>query len=217
MNRTVIIVSGGSIHDSFATKFIKEVNPMYIIGVDSGLNFLQRNQILPTHIVGDFDSVQPDVIRKYKEDGTIPIYELNPVKDASDTEVALRLALELGVEKIWILGATGSRLDHVMANIQILKIAMDAGVKAWLVDEYNQISLWEKEIHIHKSECFGTYFSLFPFGNEVKDVSIEGAKYPLFQYHMTNCESRCVSNECCEEEVVITFSEGTMILIETRE
>ena len=36
-------------------------------------------------------------------------------------------------------------------------------------------------------------------------------------YQMTNGESRCVSNERAEEEVVITFSEGVMILMETKE
>ena len=217
MNKTCIIVSGGSVNDSFATKFIREKKAAYVIGVDSGLDFLHRNQISPTHIVGDFDSVQPEVIAQYKKEENIPIYELHPVKDASDTEVALRLALEMGIKELWILGATGSRLDHVMANMQILKVALDAGVKAWIVDENNRISLWDDEIRIHKKECFGTYFSLFPFGNEIQDISIKGAKYPLSQYHMTNNESRCVSNEFCDEEVIITFSEGIIILIESRD
>lgn len=217
MNNTGIIVSGGSIDDSFATRFIEESNASYIIGVDSGLHFLQRNQIVPTHIVGDFDSVQPKVIAQYKKCSNISIHELHPVKDASDTEVALRLALDLGVKELWILGATGSRLDHVMANIQILKIALDAGVKAWIVDTCNRISLCENEIRILKEDSFGAYFSLFPFGDEVKDVSIQGAKYPLSKYRMTNNESRCVSNEICDSEVIITFGEGIMILMETRD
>ena len=217
MNKKGIIVSGGSIDDVFARKFIQDIGPSYIIGVDKGLEFLNRNQIEPTHIVGDFDSVKAEIIAQYKKNGSIPIHELHPVKDASDTEFALQLALELGVERLWILGATGSRLDHVMANIQILKIAMDAGVKTWLVDSNNQISLWEKEIRIQKENCFGTYFSLFPLGSEVNRVSIVGAKYPLTEYHMTNDESRCVSNELKDEEVIITFPEGIVVLMETRD
>jgi thiamine pyrophosphokinase len=161
--------------------------------------------------------VKPEVIAHYKEQATIPVREFNPVKDATDTEIAVRLAIELGVNELWILGATGTRLDHVMANIQVLKIALDAGVKAWIVDEHNRISLWKNEIFLLDETRFGTYFSIFPFGTEVKEVSIKGAKYPLTNYHMTNENSRCVSNERTDKEVVITFSEGIVILMETRD
>ena len=217
MSKRCVIVSGGSIDDSFAIQMIERLKPDYVIGVDSGLNFLYRNQIMPSHIVGDFDSVDPRIIQYYKDNTSIPIREFNPVKDATDTEIAVRLAIELGIQKLWILGATGTRLDHVFGNIQILKIALDHGIRAWIVDPFNCISLWEKEIRLKDKEAFGTYFSLFPFGERVKDVSIMGAKYPLINYQMTNGESRCVSNERAEEEVVITFSEGVMILMETKE
>lgn len=210
-------MSGGAIQDEFAMQLIQDVTPEYIVAVDSGLNFIYRNQVVPTHIVGDFDSVKPEVIAHYKEQATIPVREFNPVKDATDTEIAVRLAIELGVNELWILGATGTRLDHVMANIQVLKIALDAGVKAWIVDEHNRISLWKNEIFLLDETRFGTYFSIFPFGTEVKEVSIKGAKYPLVKYHMTNENSRCVSNERADKEVVITFSEGIVILMETRD
>lgn len=217
MNKTGVIISGGSINDAFAVEMINEIQPEYVIGVDSGLEFLYRNQIVPTHIVGDFDSVNPAIIAHYKEQSSVPIQEFNPMKDATDTEIAMRLAVELGVKKLWILGATGTRLDHVMANIQILRIALDQGIEAYIVDECNRISLWDKEICLRRQESFGTYFSLLPFGDVVQNVSIEGAKYPLSDYRMTNHESRCVSNEFQEEEVRISFSDGIVILMETRD
>ena len=217
MNKKAVIVSGGSIQDAFALQMLNEIQPAYVIGVDSGLAFLYRNQVEPTHIVGDFDSVDPEVIAYYKNKTDIPIREFNPVKDATDTEIGARLALELGADVLYLFGATGTRLDHVLANIQMLKIALDAGVKAYLVDECNRISLWNEEVTLSKEESFGTYFSIFPFGDSVEKVSITGAKYPLNEYHLTNRESRCVSNEVAEEEVHITFSDGILILMETRD
>jgi thiamine pyrophosphokinase len=217
MNKIGIIVSGGSVHDAFAAQVIENVNPGVLIGVDSGLEFLYRNQISPTHIVGDFDSVDKTVIAYYKEQSNIPIREFNPVKDATDTEIALRLAIELGVKKLYILGATGTRLDHVMSNIQILKIALDAGVETYLWDDCNRISLWDKDIYLEKRSAFGKYFSIFPFGGEVCDVTIEGAKYPLKDYRMTPYESRTVSNEMQDAIVKITFSKGYVILMETQD
>jgi len=217
MNKKGVIVSGGSINDSFAMQMIENIKPDYVIGVDSGLNFLYRNQLVPTHIVGDFDSVSPEVIAHYKSMKDIPIREFNPVKDATDTEIAVCLAAELGVKELYLLGATGTRLDHVMANIQILKLALDQGVKAYILDECNRISIWEKEIRLCESERFGKYFSLFPLGGVAPDVSIEGAEYPLEHYRMSPFESRCVSNEYKDDEVVITFPQGTIVLMETRD
>lgn len=217
MNKKGIIVSGGSINDAFAMEMIKKLEPDYVIGVDGGLHFLYRNQVVPTHIVGDFDSVSSEVISHYKAKPDISIHEFNPVKDATDTEIAVRLAIELGVKRLWILGATGTRLDHVMANIQILKIAFDHGIQAYILDECNRISVWKKEICLSRKEGFGTYFSLFPLEGTVEDLSIEGAKYPLSHYRMCACESRCVSNEYQNEEVKITFPKGMIILMETKD
>jgi thiamine pyrophosphokinase len=171
---------------------------------------------MPTHIVGDFDSVDEEVIAFYKGQVQIPIREFNPVKDATDTEIALRLSLELGSEKVWMLGATGTRLDHVWANVQILRIAHEANVEAYILDECNRISLWENRIELKKAEAFGTYFSIFPFDGDVEDVCIVGAKYPLEHFRVTANESRCVSNEVIED-VTITFSDGLLILMETRD
>ena len=217
MNKKGLVISGGTIEDAFAMQMIEEFMPDYIIGVDSGLNFLYRNQVTPTHIVGDFDSVDSKVISYYRGCTNVPIREFNPVKDATDTEIGVRLAIELGAEEIILLGATGTRLDHVMSNIQILKIALDNSVKAYLLDSCNRISLWKDEITLLKSKQYGKYFSLFPFGGTVKNLSIKGAKYPLEGYCMTPYESRTVSNELQDEEVFITFPGGMVILMETRD
>lgn len=217
MNNVGIIVSGGTIDRDFALEQIKDINAEIIIGVDSGLEFLYQNQIVPTHIVGDFDSVNTEILNLYRDNAQIPIRQFNPVKDATDTEIAVRLAMELGVKQLWILGATGTRLDHVWANVQVLKIAHDAGVKAYILDKCNRISLVEKETCLSKEKSFGPFFSVFPLGGEVKGLSIKGAKYPLEDDTLCPYGSLTVSNQFVEEEVRITFPEGVIILMETRD
>lgn len=212
-----MIVSGGLIEDEFALEMIRKIQPEYMIGVDRGLEFLYRSEILPTYIVGDFDSVSPEVIAYYRAETKVPVREFNPVKDASDTEIAVRMAAALGVEELYLLGATGTRLDHVMANIQVLKIAHDAGVEAYILDKYNRISLMEREKTLSREKQFGTYFSVFPLGGTVNNFSIEGAKYPLRYHTLTPYDSLCVSNEIADEEVKFTFSDGIVILMETRD
>ena len=43
MNKTGIIVSGGTIDRDFALEQLKNSNPEIVIGVDSGLDFLYHN------------------------------------------------------------------------------------------------------------------------------------------------------------------------------
>ena len=217
MNKTGIIISGGTIQEDFTLQTLEKIQADYVIGVDRGLEFLYKHQLVPTHVVGDFDIVDPQVIGFYETQTQVPIRRFRPEKDASDTEIAVRLAIELGVRKLWILGGIGTRLDHVMANIQVLKIAHDCGVKAYLLDAYNRISLAVKEVCISRANCFGDYFSVFPFGRVVEDISIEGAKYPLSHYRLCPNSSMCVSNEMKETQVKITFPTGTIILMETRD
>lgn len=217
MNKKAIIISGGTIDDKFVLQILDGKQPEYVIGVDKGVEFLYRHEIVPTHIVGDFDSVDTEVISFYERETNVPIRKFQPEKDASDTEIALRLSIELGTKEVWICGGTGTRLDHVMANIQTLSIAHAHGVQAYLVDMNNRISLHEKAVSLLKKNAFGTYFSIFPFAGIVEDISIEGAKYPLSHYRLCPNSSMCVSNEIQEEEVRIVFPEGMILLIEARE
>ena len=217
MNKIGIIISGGAIKAPFTLEFFKKISADVFIAVDRGLEFLYQEGLVPTHIVGDFDSIDPKVISYYKESTQIPIREFNPVKDASDTEIAIRLAIELGVQELWILGGTGTRLDHVMANIQSLKIAANAGVKAYLLDDHNRISLLEEAAVLDKATAFGKYFSLFSLGGSVQGLTVRGAKYPLTNHTLEPYDSLSVSNQFAEEQVTIEFQNGTIILMETRD
>jgi len=217
MNKIGIIISGGAVEAPFTLDFLGSVSANVYIAVDRGLEFFYKHKIVPTHIVGDFDSIDPKVISYYKEEAQIPIREYNPVKDASDTEIAIRLAMELGVEELWILGGTGTRLDHVWANIQSLKIAKDAGVKAHLVDSHNRISLTEEFTVLFREEAFGKYFSLFSLGGSVEGLTVCGAKYPLTNHTLEPYDSLSVSNQFAEDKVTIKYESGTLILMETRD
>lgn len=217
MNKRTVIVSGGLLEEAFAAGILKDEQTELIIGVDKGLVFLYEQGILPDYIVGDFDSVPKEVITYYKERTKVPVREFNPVKDATDTEIALRLCLDLHRQDIWILGGTGTRMDHLWANVQMLKAALDAGAKARLVDTHNQIRLLKGDFVLKKEEAYGPYFSVFPLGGTVEDFSLRGAKYPLEHHELTAFDSLCVSNEIAGEELGISFPFGTVILMETRD
>lgn len=217
MSKKAVIISGGTLCETLVLRTIQEEEQPWIIGVDKGVEFLYRHQIQPSYIVGDFDSLAPEIVDYYKNETNVPIREFNPVKDASDTEIAVRLAVTLGCRKMVILGATGSRIDHLMANIQTLTVPLKARVEAVILDSQNKIRLIDGKTHLKKEEAFGTYFSVFPLGGPVYGFSIRGAKYPLEEHTLTSSDSLCVSNEIVDDEVVIDFRNGIVILMETKD
>lgn len=213
-----LIISGGNIETDFALSFIKNIEPDYVIGVDRGMKFCYEQQVRPDFIVGDFDSLPYSILEWYKENGDIPIREYNPVKDATDTMIALQTALQKESTEIWILGGTGTRIDHVLCNIHILKNAWLAGVPAYLVDSHNRISLpVEKHFTVRKAEQYGKYVSFFPLGEEVQRLTLKGFKYPLEGYCLRNLEGLGVSNEISEDVAEVSWENGILVMIQSRD
>ena len=218
MNKKIVIISGGELEEEFVLSILEKEENQYVIGVDKGMEFLYSHQILPNYIVGDFDSVKKEIGDYYRNETDVPIREFNPVKDASDTEIAIRLAMTLGAGEILILGATGGRIDHLWANVQSLANRFKAGINAVIMDRQNKIRLiGGGETHLKKGETYGPYFSVFPLGEEVFSFSIKGAKYPLTNHTLIPYDSLCVSNQFQEDEVTISFLNGIVILMETKD
>ncbi|MCI8597131.1 MAG: thiamine diphosphokinase [Lachnospiraceae bacterium] len=214
-----LIVSGGNIDPDFALSLYKKDAYDRIIGVDNGLRFLYENHILPTHIVGDFDTAKPELVDYYSSLSQIQIRRFNPVKDSTDTQIAIELALELGSSSIVILGGTGSRLDHVLGNIQSMMLAKNAGVGCEMLDEHNRIRLISEDTMLEKDGQYGEFVSLIPLTTVVDGVYLKGFKYPLTNHTFTSTGSAGfgVSNEIMEEEAWICMRSGVFILIESRD
>lgn len=211
------IISGGKIEDDFACGILQEGEPDYVIAVDSGLEFLYRNRILPDLAVGDFDSVSRETLQYFKAQRGVTFLKLNPMKDDTDTEFAIRRAIEMGAEKIMLLGATGSRMDHVLGNIELLGIGLEHQIPIMMLDAHNRIRMVDRGIVIKKEEQFGTYVSLIPYTPKVNHVYLKGFLYPLSDYLLKGFCSIGVSNEIAGEEASIEFGEGILIVIESKD
>lgn len=214
-----VIISGGAIQDGFALGFLEKIKADRMIAADSGLEFCFRNGITPDCIVGDFDSVCPEVIGYYREKGEVPIHAFRPEKDCTDTDIAVREALEQGAEEIFFLGATGSRLDHVLSNIFNLGLLRERGVQGWIADSANLITMpVGREFTIRREEQFGKYVSFFPFRGEVRGLTLEGFRYPLKEHTLVQGNGGLtVSNELAEPEARVRFREGALIVVQSRD
>lgn len=212
-----MIISGGSVKDSFALSFLQQKKPEYVIAADRGMEFCYRNGISPDVIVGDFDSADGEVLSYFRGQGDVEIITLNPVKDDTDTEFAIRHAMEKGASTITVLGGTGSRIDHVLGNIELLGIGLSRGIPIILQDSCNRVRMIDKGITIGKAEQFGVYVSLIPYTAQVEHLYLRGFKYPLSDYCMTGFNSLGVSNEIIDERGEISFEKGILLVIESRD
>lgn len=217
--KNCVIISGGRLEDGFAFEFIQKEQPQLLIAADKGLSFCHNKGIVPTQIVGDFDTLGDTLLPEYEALG-VPVRRFNPVKDATDTEIALRLALKLGAEKITILGASqGNRIDHLFGNVQTMVIAAEAGADCRMLDSHNRMRILTEGIRISKEEQYGKYISLVPLTSDVYGVTLTGFKYPLMCHHFSVYESGSlgISNELTEAEGRIEFTKGMLLLLECRD
>ena len=215
--KTAVIISGGSLDPDFALAFLREEKPELLIGADRGICFLKEKGIHPTHIVGDFDSASGEALEYFKQFPEIPIRTFNPVKDFTDTAIAMELAMEEGADRIYILGGTGTRLDHVVANIKLLSHALERKKECILMDAHNRIRLIDQPLTIDKKKQYGKYVSLFAFGGQVKGLTLRGFFYPLTEYDMEAENPLGVSNEITAENGEISFSSGKLLVMESKD
>lgn len=83
-----VIISGGTIDDSFADRWFEEEKPDAVIAADAGMEYLYRSHRVPDVIVGDFDSVGTEALAYFKTLPGVAIQKLIPEKDDTDTESA---------------------------------------------------------------------------------------------------------------------------------
>lgn len=205
LNRTCVIIGAGEIHDLNAIK-AEIPQDSFIISADGGLEYLEKMNIKPDLIVGDFDSLS--------EDHPLPVESITfpSEKDDTDTGIALSAAIERGFKRVIILGGTGGRLDHTIANLSSLVFAAENGIEALLIDEKNKAFILLEGEHELKCEA-NSFVSFFNFGSDFSQITLEGFKYPLHNYIMKSSYPIGVSNEFKQEKCIVRIKHGIILAV----
>ena len=212
-----LIVSGGSLNKEFVTKVVGQGRYDRILAADSGMNALYAAAVTPDIIIGDFDSADKKILAFFQQNKEIDFCTLNPEKDDTDTEFAIRESIRRGADSITIIGGTGTRLDHVLGNISLLGIGLEEGVRMELLDAHNRICMIDHSVTLKKKEQYGNYLSLIPNNGNVTGVTLKGLKYPLHDYTMGGFNSLGISNEIVDDEASIELTSGQLLVIESRD
>lgn len=205
----VLIVSGGTAPSSELLK--KEAQDSdYIICADSGANCLYENNIYPQMILGDFDSIKKDILLAFKNNNC-KVISFPKEKDSTDSEIAVEEAIKLQPDTLVLLGFTGTRIDHFLGNLGLLSKCLSKRINAVLKDSNNTVFITDKPIKIKGKR--NNFFSIQAYCDKVQDLTILGAKYPLYNYELKLGDSRTISNEFLDNEVEINFSTGKILII----
>ncbi len=173
----------------------------YIIGVDSGADLALEYGITPDLIIGDLDSVNKE---NHPEKNLIFVEG----QENNDLSKALQLCAEKDLTTICILGFTGKRNDHELANYAALHNA----------NENLDIRVVLDDMIIHRitntndssyNVPTGTIVSIFCFENT--HVKTTGLEWNLDEE--IGFSSRGLSNKTNEEEFTISATGSAFVLI----
>ena len=214
MSKKACIITGGTLSSEFLAEYLGNHKNVFLIVVDGALEVTHRLGIQPDYIVGDFDTVNPELLEHYE---TSIVLRHPPEKDQTDTELAIETALNAGCRELVFFGATGSRLDHSLGNIFLLESLLKQGICAEIVNENNRLYLKNKSFTLYRNKACGDFLSLLPLSETVEGVTLTGFKYPVEDLVFYRERTLGISNEITEEEARVKFSKGTFIVVESRD
>ncbi|MCR4898976.1 MAG: thiamine diphosphokinase [Acholeplasmatales bacterium] len=202
MNKTIIFLGQNININNY------DLTNSYLIGVDKGAYILAKNNIVMDLSVGDFDSIDnesKELVYKYSK----RVKELNPIKDDTDTNSAIREAIKISSDITILGGIQGKRVEHLIANIFLLKEFPN--VK--MIDDNTEIFIINKDCKIKKDEY--KFISIFPLEESI--LSLNGFKYNLDNYKMKSYDYLGVSNEVSDDFGKITLFKGQLLIIKSKQ
>jgi thiamine pyrophosphokinase len=209
----VAIVAGSSLNTGLEAEHLDEAD--LLIAVDGGADAVAAAGRVPSVLIGDMDSISA-ATRRDLEARKVEVVLLEAAKDETDTEAALRFAVERGADEITVYGALGGpRVDHLVGNLLLLSSPWLANVAVRMVDATHEVFLVKGDVVFRGRK--GDIISLLPLTPRVFNVHTTGLLYPLAGEPLLQSATRGVSNEMLGPEARVTHGEGVLLLIHYRE
>ena len=208
--RAVIFANGIFTKSSKLRANIREDD--LLIAADGGAQHCLDLGLRPATVIGDMDSIPPQLINDLKAQGAqLIVYPRD--KDQTDLELALSYAVEQGVQEVLLFGLLGGRLDLSLANLTLLArddwqnvslVVSDEPDTAYLMRDHDAVSLHGKP---------GDIVSLIPLTDQVTEVTTTGLRWPLESAVLALGNTISVSNEMLSESARIRIGAGKLLLV----
>jgi thiamine pyrophosphokinase len=202
-----IILAGGELSVRPTIKDLAK-QADYIVAADGGLQHALTLDIHPDVVVGDFDSVTPEVLEQFPD---VPKKSYSRHKDLLDLEIALGVALERGATHIAVLGAVGGRFDQSLAALFIATRFRREGITISLHGSQDIYILLAPESQRY-TVPEGQRFSLLSLSSK-SVITLTNAAYPLNEYALEYGVGLGVSNEVRASPLTVNVHEGLAVLV----
>jgi len=206
-----VVVAGGAAGDDVFVR-AQCAGAGLLIAVDGGALVFERLRLRPDYAVGDFDTAPADTIARLLAAG-VPVERHPAEKDATDTHLALRIAVERGATAIDLLGVLGGpRYDHMLAAVFNLALPEVAHIRVTIRDPHHTIRLLHagEETLLHGLP--GEYVTLLALTDTATGVQGEGLRYSLPD-SFARGDSRGVSNELITPDARVSIGQGLLLVI----
>ena len=208
----VVIFAGGTYRPGTASQNAL-ASADIIIAADSGAETALRLGHIPAYVVGDFDSLDAQLVEQLRARGS-QIITAAVEKDETDTELAVQLAIEQGATSITLLGALGGdRFDHTIANVLLL-VGFDT-VPIQIIDGPSTCWLLRGPGHSSIVGQPGDLLSLLPLMGDATGIRTSGLYYPLNGETLRFGKPRGASNVLTEERAEVSLEGGMLLVIHT--
>jgi thiamine pyrophosphokinase len=186
-----------------------------VIAADGGAVLARQLGLAPQVVIGDLDSL-PSELRAELEAHECQFVAHSPRKDETDTELAIRHAVERGAGEVVLLGAVGDRLDHTLANVFLLGLPDLAGIRTTIVSADSETWLLRGGGELEIRGRPGDTVTLLPVGQDAVGVSTEGLEWPLDGDTLPFGPARGVSNVMTAPEARVTLRQGLLLVFRLR-
>jgi thiamine pyrophosphokinase len=207
---SALIVAGGN---PVKEAVVARLEPqLWVVAADSGLDEAFRLGIRPDLVVGDMDSVSPAALDRATREG-IEIERHPRAKDATDLELAVDAAARRGFIRATIIGGTGGRMAHTLANALLLTRRREVQIE-WSTSNA-QLTALATGSSRDFAAADGTLLSVLAIG-ESADCTSTGLVWPLDGSPLTVGSTRGISNEIIEPSATVTVRRGLVLTVHER-
>jgi len=211
MSRAVIFVNGHIPELELVRRLIKPGDTF--LAADGGTRHVLALDLTPSIIIGDLDSLAPDVRLSTEQSGTRLIQHPRD-KNETDFELALQYAVEAGYREILVVGALGDRLDQTLGNLALLTNPRLLTFDVRLDDGVEEAFFTRGSCRVQGAAS--DIVSLLPWGGEVTGVTTNGLRWPLRGETLYPYKTRGISNELLGEMASISLKSGLLLVVHSR-
>lgn len=186
-----------------------------MVAADSGLEAALTAGLAVTHVVGDFDSVDPAVLAQ-AIDGGVELHRHEADKDVTDSELALDLVSRLADagSVVHVFATAAGRLDHFLSDVLLLAGPTTVGLDVTgFVDD--------AVVTVVRPGCLrevvgrvGEQVSIVPVHGSAHGVTTDGLRWPLVDARLGAGTSRGVSNEMTADRATVFSADGVLAVVQ---